>query len=288
MRKQAEKSALILEGGGMRGSYTAGVLDCFLKRNLEFDSIFGVSAGACNATSFLSKQPYRNAKIMYQYANDQEYMGISNLVKTGSFFGMDMIFHQIPEQYLPFDYDTFEKNAKNFQVVVTNCFTGEAEYFKIDRIDEVNLNLLQATISLPYICNSVKIGTQCYLDGGIADSIPIKKSIRDKHTKHVIVLTRDIRYRKKPNPQLSFLNKRFYKQYPNLCRAIETRYRHYNNTLDLLAYMEERGLCFVIRPSVEFEISRVETDREKLLKLYELGYRDAAKQFHRLQEYLKH
>lgn len=287
MYKQREKTSLILEGGGMRGSYTAGVLDCFLNRNLEFDTVYGVSAGACNATSFLSKQPYRNEKIIYHYSGDEKYMGISNYVKTGSFFGMDMMFHQIPEEILPFDYLAFEKNAKNFQVVVTNCFNGKAEYFKVDKLDDENLKALQATMSLPYISNMINIGNIPYLDGGIADSIPIRKSIRDRHDKHVVVLTRSENYRKKFNPRLHFLNRRFYKSYPELCKAIESRYFYYNNTLELLSYLEKRNLCFIIRPSEEMEVGRVETDKDKLLRLYELGYRDAAGEFSRLQEYLQ-
>ncbi len=286
MNNRNEGHALILEGGGTRGIYTSGVLDFFLKRKLEFDYIIGVSAGACNATGYISKQLYRNARVVYHYSGNDDYMSFYNLFKTGSFFGMDMMFNKIPNYYLPFDYEGFKENVGVFKVVVTNCVTGKAEYIDIHQLDSEGMNALKATISLPYITNMVQLGSNLYLDGGITDSIPIRKSIRDGNRKHVVVLTRDKEYRKKENPAFRIANRNFYREYPLLRKAIEERYIHYNRTLELLSYLEERGECFVIRPKKEIEFGRLEKKKEKLLEVYEMGYRDAMEHFRELCDYL--
>ncbi len=278
--------SLVLEGGGMRGNYTAGVLDFFLQKNLNFDYIIGVSAGACNATSFISKQIYRNAKILYHYADDKNYMSLYNYWNTGSYLGMNMIFDEIPNKLEPFDYEAFCKYNKNFIVVVTNCNTGLPEYRRITDMNETDLAYMKATVSLPYISKMVGIEGKQFLDGGISDSIPIKKSIADGNQKHIVILTRDRYYRKKKSSNTKYINQRFYGKYPELCKAIENRPVLYNNTLELLHYLERKNQCFLLQPEKPIFVRRLEKNADKLLDLYRLGYIDAAKNYRRLLNYL--
>lgn len=276
---------LVLEGGGMRGMYTSGVLDFFLENDLYIKDVIGVSAGTANGASYLSKQIKRNYNINIKYSNNKEYMSIRNLIKDGSIFNMDMLFRKIPDELIPFDYNTYEINNPNFLVVVTNCDTGKPEYIRIEDMKK-DIIYLQASCSMPLVSNIVKIGNKEYLDGGISDSIPVEYMLNNGFDKCIVIKTRDRNYRKAPN-NLIRLIKRKYKKYPNLVDTINNRYEMYNKTLSSIYNLEKEGKVFVIEPKEEVKISQVEKDKDKLHKLYLNGYNDAKKCYNRLLEYIK-
>ena len=267
------ESGLVVEGGGMRGIYTAGVLDFFMEKNIYFDDCYGVSAGACHLSSYLSKQIGRSLKVTLDYINDKRYCSINSLIKTGDMFGVEMLYNRIPNELVLYDYETFNKFKGNFYSVVTNCKTGKAEYMKIQDMKK-DIVTVRASSSLPLLSRIVEINGEENLDGGITDSIPIKKSIEDGHHKNVVILTRDKTYRKS---KASFLNifKMKYKKYPNLIKAIEDRYKMYNDTIDFIEEKRRSGEAFVIQPKGPVNISRVEKDKRKLKALYDEGYNDA-------------
>ncbi|WP_419724947.1 patatin-like phospholipase family protein [Terrisporobacter petrolearius] len=266
-------SGLIIEGGGMRGVYTAGVLDFFMERDLYFEDCYAVSAGACHAASYYSKQIGRSLKVILDYINDKRYCSVTSLIKTGDMFGAEMLYDIVPNELVLYDYDTFNKFNGNFYSVVTNCKTGKAEYVKIKDMKR-DIIAVRASSSLPLLSRIVEINGEKYLDGGISDSIPIKKSIEDNHIKNVVILTRDNTYRK-TKAGFSHLFKMKYKKYPNLVKSIENRYKMYNETIDFIEEKRKSGEVFVIQPKGPVSISRVEKDKTKLKALYNEGYNDA-------------
>ena len=279
------EAGLVVEGGGMRGVYTAGVLDYFMEKNLYFDDCYGVSAGACHISSYVSKQIGRSMKVTLDYINDKRYCSINSLIKTGDMFGVEMLYDLIPNKLELYDYDTFNKFKGNFYSVVTNCKTGKAEYIKIKDMKK-DIIAVRASSSLPLLSRVVEINGEKYLDGGITDSIPIKKSIEDNHRKNVVILTRDKTYRKKKS-SFSPIFKLKYRKYPNLVNAIENRYKMYNNTLDFIEEKVKTGEVFVIQPKEPVHISRVEKDKTKLKELYDKGYNDAKECYEDLIKFIK-
>ena len=278
------EAGLVVEGGGMRGVYTAGVLDYFMEKNLYFDDCYGVSAGACHISSYVSKQIGRSMKVTLDYINDKRYCSINSLIKTGDMFGVEMLYDIIPNKLELYDYDTFNKFKGNFYSVVTNCTTGKAEYMKIKDMKK-DIIAVRASSSLPLLSRIVEINGEEYLDGGITDSIPIKKSIEDNHRKNVVILTRDKTYRKKKSSFLPIFKLK-YRKYPNLVNAIENRYKMYNNTLDFIEEKVKTGEVFVIQPKEPVHISRVEKDKTKLKELYDKGYNDAKKCYEDLIKFI--
>ena len=278
------EAGLVVEGGGMRGVYTAGVLDYFMEKNLYFDDCYGVSAGACHISSYVSKQIGRSMKVTLDYIDDKRYCSINSLIKTGDMFGVEMLYDIIPNKLELYDYDTFNKFKGNFYSVVTNCKTGKAEYMKIKDMKK-DIIAVRASSSLPLLSRIVEINGEKYLDGGITDSIPIKKSIEDNHRKNVVILTRDKTYRKKKSSFLPIFKLK-YRKYPNLVNAIENRYKMYNNTLDFIEEKVKTGEVFVIQPKEPVNISRVEKDKTKLKELYDKGYNDAKKCYEDLIKFI--
>lgn len=279
------EAGLVVEGGGMRGVYTAGVLDYFMEKNLYFDDCYGVSAGACHISSYVSKQIGRSIKVTLDYINDKRYCSVNSLIKTGDMFGVEMLYDLIPNKLELYDYDTFNKFKGNFYSVVTNCKTGKAEYIKIKDMKK-DIIAVRASSSLPLLSRIVEINGEKYLDGGITDSIPIKKSIKDGHKKNVVILTRDKTYRKSKPKFLSFLKFK-YKKYPNLVKAIENRYKMYNETLDFLEEEKAKNKVFIIQPKLPVKISRIEKDKDKLKALYDQGYEDAKELYEDLMKFLE-
>lgn len=275
---------LVLEGGGMRGLFTAGVLDLFLDKNIEFKYIVGVSAGSCNAVSYISKQYQRNLRINTHYLKDKRYFSLKNLFKTGSLFGMDMIFNVIPNQLDPLDFNAFNNSDCKMISISTNCETGKAEYHEIKDIKN-DLLPIQATMSLPLISQIVEYEGKFLLDGGIVNPIPIKKSIDDGNFKNVIVLTQDINYIKPPIKNISFI-KRSYKKFPNLINAIEKRHIIYNQTTKFIKDLEAHEKAFVIRPEFPLNVKRLERNKSKLEALYKQGYEQALSQLESLNKFL--
>lgn len=266
-------TGLVLEGGGMRGLYTAGVLDFFMDRNLYFPYIIGVSAGACNASSYISRQIGRTKKVNLKFIGDHRYLSYRNFIKEKSIFGMKFMFEEIPNNLIPFDYSTYNKSKETFVIVATNCSTGQPEYFYNVHGHDL-ITELKASSSLPFLSPMVEYKGMKLLDGGVSDSIPIKKALQDGNKKNLVILTRDKQYRKAPFNG-SFISKKVYKNYPNLNYALENRYKIYNETLDYIDEMEGTNELFVIRPSSKLEVGRLEKNKSKLENLFNQGYEDA-------------
>ncbi len=278
------QAGLVLEGGGMKGIYTAGVLDFFLDKEMEFSSCYGVSAGACHLCNFLSKQKKRGYRIGINYLDNKRYCSPYNFFTTGDLFGTDMCYDLIPNYLDPYDYDTFNKYEGKAYAVVTNIRTGEAEYLQLQDMHR-DIQAVRASSSMPLVSRNVKIGNELYLDGGAADSIPIKKSISDGNEKNVVILTKETGYRRKPSSSLSLIKAR-YVRYPKVYELMKERHREYNDTLRYLEEQEKEGKAFVIRPKRISEVGRVEKDAEKLKALYEEGYKDAQESYAEILKYL--
>ncbi|MEI3598712.1 MULTISPECIES: patatin-like phospholipase family protein [unclassified Oceanobacillus] len=276
-------AGLILEGGGMRGLYTAGVLEYFMERDLYPPYVIGVSAGACMAASYLSRQKGRNKKVNLGFIEDKRYLSFRNFIKKRELFGMDFIFDEIPNKLVPFDMDAFKQNTEEFVIVTTDCDTGEPVYFnKTDQGTDL-VKLLRASSSLPFVASSVEYKSRHLLDGGISDPIPIKKSEQDGFEKNVIILTKPEGYFKRPRKMYSIIK---YKQHPKINDLLRERYKHYNETLEYVAKQEQLGNAFVMRPSAELPVGRAERKKERVEELYELGWNDAKEQFEALQRFL--
>lgn len=280
-----KKTGLILEGGGMRGIFTAGVLDVFIEEKIKFNNVIGVSAGACHACSYLSNQKKRGFDISVNYLKDKRYCSLYNLITTGDLFGVDFIYNEIPNKLNIIDNKYFKKSKVNFEVVVTNCKTGKPEYFKINDIKKDAI-YVRASSSLPFLSRFVKINDNEYLDGGLSDSVPLKYFLDKKIEKNVIILTRPTKYRKKSNKYTQIAKLR-YKNYKNLSKCMMKRFENYNKTMDLIDKMESEGKVFVIRPPHSLNIKRIEKDPIKLEEAYKVGYETAKKQISDLKKFLK-
>ena len=278
------KAGLVVEGGGMRGVYSSGVLDFFIEKDLFFENNYGVSAGACHLCSYLAKQYKRAFRVNVDYLNDKRYCSVHSLLKTGNLFGAEMLYDIIPNELDLFDYDTYNKNESNFYVVITDINTGKPEYVKIGDLKK-DIIYVRASSSLPLLAQNVKINDKEYLDGGISDSIPIKKSIADGNKKNVVILTRDSTYRKGKNSLMPIIKLK-YKKYPNFVKSMADRYIVYNEILDFIKELEDNGDVFVIRPKKPVNIGRTEKNREKLAALYNDGYNDAKDCYEELLKYL--
>ena len=276
-------TGLILEGGGMRGLYTAGVLEYFMKQNLYFPYNIGVSAGACMAASYLSRQKGRNRKVNLGYIEDKRYISFTNFIKKREIFGMDFIFDEIPNQLVPFDMETFRKNAKELVIVTTDCETGKPVYYdKANHGDDLVL-LLRASSSLPFVSSSIAYKGRHLMDGGIVDPIPIKKAQQDGFEKNVIILTKPEGYYKRPSKMTSLLK---YKKHPKINELLSVRHQHYNETLQYIDRQEKQGNAYVIRPSKALPVGRMERNKERLEDLYDLGWNDAKNQFEMIKQFL--
>lgn len=267
---------LVLEGGAMRGMYTAGVLDVFMENNINVDGIIGVSAGVLFGVNYLSKQPGRVIRYNKRFIKDPRYMGVKSLLKTGNVINKEFSFYEVPCKLDVFDNDTYKASNVPFYATVSNIETGKAEYLKLEDVFE-QMEILRATSAMPYVSKIVEYEGKKYLDGGTTDSIPFKKAKEMGHDKMIIVLTRPIEYRKsKPK---SFVAKLKYNKYPNFVNAINNRYKMYNDSVEEIIKLEndENGKkeIFVIRPSKTIKMRRIEKDENKLQEMYDLGRKDA-------------
>lgn len=275
---------LVLEGGGMRGVYTAGVLDLCMDRGLYIDNIYGVSAGSCHACSYISKQRGRAFRLSVDYLHDKRYCSVHSLITTGDLFGVEMSYNLLPNQLDLYDYQTADRFNGAFYAVVTNCSTGEAEYLRVNDL-RTDIIAIRASSSLPLLSRMVVIGGQEYLDGGVADSIPIAKSIADGNKKNIVILTQSPEFQKKPN-KLMPLARTKYRKYPQFVEAMRTRHIRYNETLDLIGREQANGRAFVIQPQKTPGVRRLEKDKRKLRMLYQQGYADAESCFEELRNFL--
>ena len=280
-----KNSCIVLEGGGLRGAFTAGVLEYFLEMNVDFDRVIGVSAGACVGASYLSKQRGRNRKVNVDYPSDKRYMGFRHLVATGSYFNMQFVFEEIPNKLVPFDEQAFYKNPTEFDVIATSLKTGERVVF--NRMDFKNISLnkaLVASSSIPILAKPVDIAGKLYFDGGVSDSIPVRYAL-SKHEKAVVVLTRPRGYRKEKLSN-KLLYEVAFRKHPTFLKVLLNRNQEYNKTLDYCEQMEKEGKLFIIAPSPEFLIGRTEQNFEKRLNLYNHGYKLIHEELEKLQGFL--
>lgn len=278
-------TGLILEGGGMRGLYTAGVLEYFAQHDIHFPYIIGVSAGACMAASFLSEQQGRNKIVSIDYVNDKRYLSFSNFIRKGELFGMDFIFDEIPNTLVPLDVNKIISGPDEFVIVTTNCETGEPMYFYKEDYDVQTLGkLLRASSSIPFFADAVEHNGKYMLDGGIVDPIPIIKAESDGFTKNVVVLTKPRGYYKKESRMSTIIN---YKKYPKVDERMKIRYKHYNDRLDYVFEQEKKGNVVVIAPSEDPGVGRTTRNTQKLEKLYELGFNDAKEQYEAVKSLAK-
>ncbi len=280
-----KNTGLVLEGGGFRGLYSAGFLDFFLEKNIEFPYIIGVSMGACNAVNYISKQQGRNLDIPYTFINDKRYMSYCRLLAKGELFGMDFVYDTIPNQLNPFDFQSFNASTQDFIIVTTDCEKGNPVYFKNLKNGEM-LKALQASTSLPFASKMVTIDDKLLLDGGICDPIPIERALEDGNKKLVVILTQPADYRKKP-ARLKYMSHWKYKAYPALTDKLLSRHQKYNDTIDQLEKLESEGKAFVIRPDMKIPISRTEKNVHKLKEAFEMGYKQAHEIWPALSDFLE-
>lgn len=278
------KIGLVLEGGGHRGIYTAGVLDTFAENKISFEGVMGVSAGCVHGASFLSGQIGRSIRYTTKYCDNSNYMGIGSLITTGNFFNEKFCYYDLPETLDPFDNDSFDKNQTQFFAVCTDVKTGSAIYHECETLKGEKIKWLQASASMPLVSKIIKIEDNLLLDGGIADSIPIKKMQELGFEKNIVILTQEAGYRKNPNSLLPII-KFVYKKYPKLIEAIENRHIIYNQQLEFLEEQEKLGNVIIIRPSEKPTASRTEKDKEKILETYNLGKKDALSIIKNIIEY---
>jgi predicted patatin/cPLA2 family phospholipase len=282
----SEQVGLVLEGGGMRGVYTAGILEYFLEQELLFPYVIGVSAGACNAASYLSMQKGRNKTVTIEYAADPRYISWKNYFKNRQIFGMDFIFDEIPNKHIPYDFNRFKENPAEFVVGTTDCVTGEPVYFHKQDYGDDLLTVLRASSSLPFIAPEVRFQNKVLLDGGISDPIPIKKAQQDGNRKNIVILTRNSDYRKKPG-KFHFMADRRYPEYKGLLQVLRNRYQIYNETIEYLEQEEKQGKVFIIRPTQPLKVGRIERNPQKLTQLYNQGFEDAKQSMSAIINYLK-
>lgn len=269
------KTGLVLEGGGMRGLYTIGVLDCFMDQSFKTDYVIGVSAGACNGISYVSEQRGRSLRVNTSYLGDKRYMSLTSLVKTKSMFGMDFLFDEIPERLEPFDYETFHASPCAFYAGVTDVNTGKPVYFGKEHM-LTDAMVLRASSSIPVFSPIVELDGGKYLDGGTTDPIPVRKAIADGCDRLIVVLTRDRSYTKSPE-RFRPVYRRIFREYPEMIRALDERHTVYNETLAYLRTLERDGRAVVIAPEQPMQISRFEKDMGKLKDIYKTGMLDAQK-----------
>lgn len=271
------KVSLILEGGGMRGLYTSGVLDYFLDQGLVFQDIIGVSAGACNSVSYITGQRGRNLDINAGFCADKRYISLSGLLTRGSIFNMDFLFDDIPNKLLPFDYEKFKNADCRLTAVSTDCATGRAVYAPIRDMTTDGI-YVRASSSIPLVSPIVEVDGKQLVDGGPSDSIPIHYSVDSGFDIHIVVLTRQMGYIKKKN-RFYHLFKLALRKYPNLVSSIKNRHLVYNESIRLAEELEKQNKAVIIRPKQPVEVSRFEKNPDNLRKLYKKGYEDAAEKF---------
>jgi len=265
-----EKTGLVLEGGGMRGVFTSGVLDAFMKHELYFPYVVAVSAGALNGLSYMSRQPrrarYSNIDLLKKY----DYLSLKHLIRRGSIFDPNLLYERFPNEILPFDYEAYRRNPAVFEMVTTNCLTGRPCYLTEKEDDRRMITIAKASSSLPYVAQMTFVDGVPMLDGGIVDSIPVVRAIDRGYSPNVVVMTRNRGFRS-TEPEFK-VPRLFYKEYPRLRVVLSHHVEAYNEQLALLERMEDWGEVVCIRPERPLEVDRMCRDVEKLEALYEEGF----------------
>lgn len=268
------KTGLVVEGGGMRGIYGCGVLDAFLENSIRFPYSIGVSAGSANMASFISEQHGRNYRFYTNYAFDERYMGFKNFINTGSFFGMDYIYTELTETVDPINFEKLTNTDMEYYVVASDAETGKSVYFSKEDVKKHRGDIFKASSAVPAMCRPIEIDGRLYFDGGVADSIPVKRAIDDGCDKIVAVLTQPKGYIKKPE-----MGKKIYQEmlrdYPAIAKAMNVRHYVYNHTLEYLYKLEEEGRAFVFYPDNREGVTIITRKKEDLITFYNEGVLDA-------------
>lgn len=280
-----KKTGLVLEGGAMRGMYTAGVLDVFMEHGITFDGVIGVSAGAIMGCSYVSEQIGRSIRYNKKYCRDKRYMSFYSLLITGDLVGNEFCYHELPEKLDLYDNETFKKSKTDFYVTCTNVKTGETEYIKIKDMT-ADIDYMRASASMPFVSRIVEKDGMQLLDGGCSDSVPVRAFMDMGYEKNVVVLTRPADYRKKIKK--SRLPSVFYRKYPKFAARLENRSKEYNQMVEDIQTLEKEGKIFVIRPETPLEIGRVSHNVEEIVRVYERGKADGAACLEKMREWLKH
>jgi predicted patatin/cPLA2 family phospholipase len=275
MLEISQNTALVLEGGGMRGVFTCGVLDYLMDHHIEFPYTVGVSAGACNGLSYMSHQrgrgKFSNIDLLAKY----KYIGIRPLLKRRGLIDQQLLFHRFPDRILPYNYKAYAENPNRFEMVTTDCRTGKACYWEEKHDEKRIIDIVKASSSLPYACPIIYVDGRPMLDGGIVDSIPLLRAVEQGYDKLVVVLTRNKGYRKSVKEVM--VPRFIYKEYPRLRVALRNRNKIYNEQLELVERLEDEGKIVVIRPEEPIVVGRMETNVRKLTDLYKQGYACAKK-----------
>lgn len=279
------KTGLVLEGGAMRGMYTAGVLDVLMEQNIRVAGMIGVSAGAVFGCNYKSRQLGRTIRYNKRFCSDPRYGDFRSLLKTGNIFDEELCYHLIPEEFDPFDRKAFADNPMAFYVTCTDVHTGLPVYHRCDRGDGRDLKWMQASASMPLLSKVVSVDGQDMLDGGISDAIPVSWFRSQGYEKSIVVLTRPEGYRKKPNKYL-FAMKHMLKEYPAVVDAMARRHERYNSTLDEVERLAQAGDILVLRPSRLVKVSRTEKNPDRLQALYDLGREDAAADMEKITKFV--
>lgn len=277
-------TGLVLEGGGVRGIYTAGVLDVFMDNGVAFDGVMGVSAGAIHACSYLSGQRGRSIRYYRKYVSDPRFMSLRSWVKTGDIVGAEFCYHTLPDELDVYDHDAFLANPTPYWAVCTDVEAGTPEYVRLTDM-RGQIEYLRASASLPYFSRIVALDGHKYLDGGCADSIPVEAMQHMGYARNVVVLTRDASYRRRP--EMTALAKLVYRKYPAFVRLLEKRHEMYNAQLERVERLAEAGSVFVIRPAEPLEIGRLENDPEKVQRVYDQGCQDARNALKAMKEWME-
>ncbi len=280
-----EDAALVLEGGGSRGVFTAGILDYFMEKGLYFSYVVGVSAGACNALDYKSGQIGRTRDTFIIRDKALKTVTLKCLMETGYLYDMDMAFHQYPYRYFPFDFEAYKKSPMKVEMVVSNIDSGKSEYLSEYRDDVRILDICQASSTLPLIAPIMELDGKRYMDGGLTDSIPYGRSLKLGFRKHVVILTQEMGYRKKLKSPSDAMIKLFYRDYPTLVKTCLKRPYVYNRQLDILERLEREGRVFVIRPT-ERVVKRIENNAYELDRLYQHGYNTAVNIYDEMMAYI--
>lgn len=281
----SQKTGIVLEGGAMRGLFTAGVLDVLMENGIEFDGAMGVSAGAVFGCNFKSRQIGRSIRYNMRFCDDPRYCSVKSLVKTGDLYGVEFCYDEIPNKLDPFDAETYKANPMPFYAVCTNVETGKAIHKRLDNGDAKDMQYFRASASMPVVSRIVEVDGYKLLDGGITDSIPLAAMERRGYPRNVVVLTQPSGYIKEKNGMLPLIRVTM-RNYPKLIKAMEVRHIRYNKQTAYVHAQELAGDAFVIRPPYPLGISRTEHDPAELRRVYDLGRAEMESRLRELKEFL--
>ena len=279
------KTGLILEGGAMRGLFTAGVMDVLMEAGIDFDGVIGVSAGACFGCNYKSGQIGRVLRYNLRFAGDRRYSGIGCLLREGNLYSTPFCYSEVPLKYDPFDFEAFGRNPMEFWVVATDVETGKPVYHRYEGLEDHGFDWIRASASMPLVSRIVEIDGQKLLDGGISDSVPVEFFESLGYDRNVVILTQPLEYRKEKNPLIPLMRAK-YRKYPAMVDTMARRHTDYNRCLDRIAQRERLGELLVIRPAGKLDIGKTEKDPEKLRAVYKQGREAALRRLEEIREYL--